>query len=100
MSLVSSEDRGSVRVIIYANAPFGTMTGIGSAELFSAVVAAGEEPSVRVIVITGGVPRHFHSSVTTTLVSFLMPQKQYIAPRRTRQLRLALDHQASVPSRT
>jgi hypothetical protein len=27
MSLVSTEDRGSLRVITYANAPFGTLTG-------------------------------------------------------------------------
>jgi enoyl-CoA hydratase/carnithine racemase len=59
MSLVSTEDRGSVRVVTYANAPFGTLTGVGSAELFDAVVAAGEAPSVRVIVITGGVPDIF-----------------------------------------
>src|ERR1700733_2251922 len=59
MSLVSTEDRGSLRVITYANAPFGTLTGTGSAELFGAVVAAGEEASVRVIVITGGVPGIF-----------------------------------------
>ena len=59
MSLVSTEDRGSLRVITYANAPFGTLTGTGSAELFGAVLAAGEEPSVRVIVITGGVPGIF-----------------------------------------
>ena len=59
MSLVSTEDRGSLRVITYANAPFGTLTGTGSAEFFGAVVAAGEEASVRVIVITGGVPGIF-----------------------------------------
>src|ERR1700689_2411019 len=59
MPLVSIEDRGSVRVITYANAPFGTLTGPGSAELFSSVAAAGEEPLVRVIIITGGVPDIF-----------------------------------------
>jgi enoyl-CoA hydratase/carnithine racemase len=59
MSLVSTEDHDSVRVITYANAPFGTMTGPGSTELFAAIVAAGEEPTVRVIVITGGVPDIF-----------------------------------------
>jgi enoyl-CoA hydratase/carnithine racemase len=59
MPLVSIEDRGSVRVITCANAPFGTLTGPGSAELFSAVAAAGEEPSVRIIIITGGVPDIF-----------------------------------------
>jgi enoyl-CoA hydratase/carnithine racemase len=59
MSLVSTEDRGSLRVITYANPPFGTLTGTGSAELFGAVLAAGEEPLVRVIIITGGVPDIF-----------------------------------------
>jgi enoyl-CoA hydratase len=59
MSLVSTEDHGAVRVIVYANAPFGTMTAAGAAEMFSAVEAAGKDPSVRVIVITGGVPGIF-----------------------------------------
>jgi hypothetical protein len=87
MSLVSTEDRGSLRVITYANAPFGTLTGTGSAELFGAVVAAGEEASVRVIVITGGVPGIFIRP--TTLESFSMP---LIALRHSRRLRQALDH--------
>lgn len=59
MSHVSTEDRGAVRVITYANAPLGTMTAAGSAEMFAAIVAAGEDPSVRVIVITGGIPGIF-----------------------------------------
>ncbi|MBR0695614.1 enoyl-CoA hydratase/isomerase family protein [Bradyrhizobium lablabi] len=59
MPLVSTEDCGAVRVITYANAPFGTMTAAGSAEMFGAVMAAGEDPSVRVIVITGGIPGIF-----------------------------------------
>ena len=59
MVLVSTENRGSVRVITYANAPFGTMTAAGSAEMFDAVASAGEDPSVRVIVITGGLPGIF-----------------------------------------
>jgi len=50
MSLVSTEDRGAVRLIVYANAPFGTMTAAGAAEMFSAVEAAGKAASVRVIV--------------------------------------------------
>jgi hypothetical protein len=54
MSLVSTEDSGSVRVITYANAPFGTMTGTGSAELFGAVLAAGEDPAFR----SKGIIRH------------------------------------------
>jgi enoyl-CoA hydratase len=59
MSHVSTEDRGAVRVITYANAPLGTMTAAGSAEMFAVIVAAGEDPSVRVIVITGGIPGIF-----------------------------------------
>lgn len=59
MSLVSTEDRGAVRLIVYANAPFGTMTAAGAAEMFGAVETAGEDSSVRVIVIAGGVPGIF-----------------------------------------
>jgi enoyl-CoA hydratase len=59
MSLVTTEDRGAVRVITYANPPFGTMTGAGSTEMFSAMVSAGEDEAVRVIVIIGGVPGIF-----------------------------------------
>jgi enoyl-CoA hydratase len=59
MPLVSTEDRGAVRVITYTNAPFGTMTAAGAAEMFEAVLAAGEAMSVRVIVITGGLPGIF-----------------------------------------
>jgi enoyl-CoA hydratase len=59
MSLVSTEDRGAVRMIVYANPPFVTMTAAGAAEMFHAVMAAGEAQSVRVIVVTGGVPGIF-----------------------------------------
>ena len=59
MTLVTTEDRGAVRLISYANPPFGTMTGAGSSEMFDAVTAAGHDAAVRVIVITGGVPGVF-----------------------------------------
>ena len=59
MPFITTEDRGAVRVINYANAPFGTMTAAGAAEMFDAVLAAGEALSVRVIVITGGLPGIF-----------------------------------------
>jgi len=59
MSLVSTEDRGAVRVITYANPPFGTMTAAGSKEMLAAVEAAVADPEVRSIVITGGVPGIF-----------------------------------------
>src|SRR5215475_12993900 len=59
MPLVTTNDVGAVRVITYANAPFGTMTAAGAAEMHHAVVAAAEEKPLRVIVITGGVPGIF-----------------------------------------
>jgi enoyl-CoA hydratase/carnithine racemase len=59
MSLLKTADRGAVRVITYANPPFGTMTAAGSTEMFNAIVAAGEDQSVRLVVITGGLPGIF-----------------------------------------
>jgi enoyl-CoA hydratase/carnithine racemase len=59
MTLVTTEDRGAVRVVTYANPPFGTMTAAGSTEMFDAVSAAVGDVGVRVIVITGGVPGIF-----------------------------------------
>jgi enoyl-CoA hydratase/carnithine racemase len=59
MTLVTTDDRGAVRVITYANPPFGTMTGAGSSEMFDAMTAAARDGAVRVIVITGGMPGVF-----------------------------------------
>jgi enoyl-CoA hydratase/carnithine racemase len=59
MTLVTTEDRGAVRVITYANPPFGTMTAAGSTEMFEAVSSAVGDAAVRVIVITGGLPGIF-----------------------------------------
>ena len=59
MSLLKTVDRAAVRVITYANPPFGTMTATGSTEMFNAIFAAGEDQSVRVVVITGGLPGLF-----------------------------------------
>jgi len=59
MSLVTTEDRGAVRVVIYANPPFGTMTAAGSNEMYAAVEAALTDPGVRTIVVTGGLPGIF-----------------------------------------
>ncbi|BBB96570.1 MULTISPECIES: Clp protease/crotonase-like domain-containing protein [Bradyrhizobium] len=59
IALVSTEDRAVVRIITYVNAPFGTMTAAGTAEMFHAVAAAGENTSVRAVVITGSVPGIF-----------------------------------------
>jgi enoyl-CoA hydratase len=59
MALVTTDDRGAVRVITYANPPIGTMTGAGSSEMFDAMTAAARDGAVRVIVITGGMPGVF-----------------------------------------
>ena len=59
MTLVTTEDRGAVRVITYANPPFGTMTGAGSNEMLDVMTAAAGAAAVRVIVITGGLPGIF-----------------------------------------
>jgi enoyl-CoA hydratase len=59
MSLVTTEDRGAVRVVTYANPPFGTMTAAGSNEMYEAVEAALADAGVRAIVITGGLPGIF-----------------------------------------
>ena len=59
MSLVTTEDHGAVRLVIYANPPLGTITAAGSNEMLEAVSAAAEDSGVRVIVITGGLPGVF-----------------------------------------
>jgi enoyl-CoA hydratase/carnithine racemase len=59
MSLVTTQRRGAVAVITYANPPFGTMTAAGSNEMLDAVSAAIGDAAVRVLVLTGGVPGIF-----------------------------------------
>jgi enoyl-CoA hydratase len=59
MTLVTTERRGAVAVITYANPPFGTMTAAGANEMLEAVGAAIDDPVVRVLVLTGGVPGIF-----------------------------------------
>jgi len=81
MSLVSTEDRGAVRLIVYANAPFGTMTAAGAAELFAAVEAAGEDLSVRVLVIAGGVPGIFIRHYDVDELSDAADRVQSATPR-------------------
>jgi len=81
MSLVSTEDRGAVRLIVYANAPFGTMTAAGAAEMFGAMKAASEDAPVRVIVITGGVPGIFIRHYDVGELSDAADRVQSAAPR-------------------
>jgi enoyl-CoA hydratase/carnithine racemase len=59
VSLVTTEDHGAVRVVTYANPPFGTMTAAGSNEMLEAMIAAFDDAAVRVVVVTGGLPGIF-----------------------------------------
>ena len=59
MSLVSTEHRGGVAVVTYANPPLGTMTAAGAAEMLAAMSALADDASVRAVVVTGGMPDIF-----------------------------------------
>lgn len=59
MGLVSVERRGGAAVVTYANPPLGTMTAAGAQEMLEAVRPLAEDPAVRSIVITGGMPGVF-----------------------------------------
>jgi enoyl-CoA hydratase len=71
MGLVTTERRGGAAVITYANPPRGTMTAAGSAEMFAATQAAIDDPAVRCIIFTGGMPdifvRHYDVGELTDL---------------------------------
>jgi enoyl-CoA hydratase/carnithine racemase len=71
MSLVSTERRASAAIITYANPPRGAMTAAGSLEMFAAAEAAIDDPAVRCIVLTGGLPdifiRHYDVGELTEL---------------------------------
>jgi len=59
MGLVTVERRGGAAVITYANPPLGTMTAAGSREMYAAVKAAADDPAVRSVILTGGLPGIF-----------------------------------------
>jgi enoyl-CoA hydratase/carnithine racemase len=59
MSFVTVERRGGAAVVTYANPPFGTMTAAGAQEMLDAVRPLVDDPAVRSIIITGGVPGIF-----------------------------------------
>jgi enoyl-CoA hydratase/carnithine racemase len=71
MGLVSSERVGAAAVFAYANPPLGTMTAAGAEELLQAVHGAVDDPNVRSIVLTGGLPgifiRHYDVGELTVL---------------------------------
>ena len=71
MSLVTTDRRGGAAVITYANPPFGTMTAAGAGEMYAAAKAAADDPAVRCIILTGGLPgifiRHYDVSELSDL---------------------------------
>jgi len=71
MSLVTVERRGGAAVLIYANPGIGTMTAAGALELLGHLRAAVDDPAVRCVIITGGVPgifiRHYDVGELTQL---------------------------------
>ncbi|HLI67772.1 MAG TPA: enoyl-CoA hydratase/isomerase family protein [Caulobacteraceae bacterium] len=71
MSLVEVRREAQAAVVRYANPPLGTMTAAGAQEMYDAVRAAAEDPAVRAIIITGGLPdifiRHYDVGELTVL---------------------------------
>ena len=59
MSLVTRERKGAALVLTYANPPWGTMTAAGAREMYAEARAALDDPDVRCLVLTGGVPGIF-----------------------------------------
>jgi enoyl-CoA hydratase len=59
MGFVTVERRGGAAVVTYANPPLGTMTAAGSQEMLDEVRPLAEDPAVRSIILTGGLPGIF-----------------------------------------
>jgi enoyl-CoA hydratase len=59
MSLVTRERKGAAVVLTYANPPWGTMTAAGAREMYAEAKVALDDPTVRCLVLTGGVPGIF-----------------------------------------
>jgi len=59
MSLVTRERKGAAVVLTYANPPWGTMTAAGAREMYAEARTALDDPEVRCLVLTGGVPGIF-----------------------------------------
>jgi enoyl-CoA hydratase/carnithine racemase len=92
MALVTTDDRGAVRVITYANPPIGTMTGAGSSEMFDAMTAGARDGAVRVIVITGGMPgvfiRHYDVGELSLMAEWPTQRRTRLCRRPRRQSRV------------
>ena len=82
MSFVTVERRGGCAVITYANPPLGTMTAAGSREMYVAVKAASDDPAVRSIVLTGGLPGIFVRHYDVGELSFASDASAADAPPR------------------
>ena len=59
MGLVTLQHRGATAVMTYANPPFGTMTAKGAQEMLEAFRLLAADPTVRAVIITGGLPGVF-----------------------------------------
>ena len=59
MGLLTTERRGGIAVMTYANPPFGTMTATGAQEMLEAFRLLAADPAVRAVIITGGLPGVF-----------------------------------------
>jgi enoyl-CoA hydratase len=80
MTLVTTERRGAIELIRYANPPFGTMTAAGSEEMLAAVGAALGDAAVRVLVITGGLPGIFIRHYDVGELSVMSDRMEGAAP--------------------
>ena len=59
MALVTVSRRAGAAIMTYANPPFGTMTATGSQEMLEAFRPLAADPTVRSVIITGGLPGIF-----------------------------------------
>ena len=82
MSFVTVERKGGSAVLTYANPPFGTMTAAGSREMYRAVKAAADDPEVRSIILTGGLPGVFVRHYDVGELSFASDATAEGAPSR------------------
>ena len=89
MSLVSTERRGGVAIVTYANPPIGTMTAAGAGEMLEAMTTLAEDDAVRAVVITGGMRgifiRHYDVGELSTASDRLAEPAPAAPPPSTEQ---------------
>lgn len=59
MTFVTVSRRAGAAIVTYANPPLGTMTAAGAREMYAEVKALSDDPTVRSLVLTGGLPGIF-----------------------------------------